>query len=404
MKRLTYFIGLLAMLLVIISFPSNSYAEEQKSVYITQFYGEGCPHCAAEEEFLSTIDTENANVEIRYLEVYNNKTNFNILKNVSEQINEEVTGVPFLLICDEAITGYLNDDTTGEQISSIIKKYKDSGCNDVVAPFIDSTKTKPVDNSKTPDGLSNIISVPIVGEIDLKSWSLPLLTIILGGLDGFNPCAMWVLIFLISLLLGMKDRTKMWILGLAFIMSSAAVYFFFLAAWLHLILFFSFILAIRTVIGIVAIASGVYYLREFKNNKEGVCTVEDAGQKRKIINKLKEVVKQKSFVLALVGIISIAAAVNIVELACSAGLPAVFTQILSTYDLSIFQYYSYLLLYIFVFMLDDMIVFAIAMIMMDQFSFNTKYSRWSNLIGGIIMLILGLLLIFKPELMLSLGA
>lgn len=404
MKRLTYFIGLLAMLLVLISFPGNSYAEEQKSVYITQFYGAGCPHCAAEEEFLSTIDTENANIEIRYLEVYNNKTNFNILKNVSEQINEEVTGVPFLLICDEAITGYLNDDTTGEQISSIIKKYKDSGCNDVVAPFIDSTKTKPVDNSKTPDGLSNIISVPIVGEIDLKSWSLPLLTIILGGLDGFNPCAMWVLIFLISLLLGMKDRTKMWILGLAFIMSSAAVYFFFLAAWLHLILFFSFILAIRTVIGIVAIASGVYYLREFKNNKEGVCTVEDAGQKRKIINKLKEVVKQKSFVLALVGIISIAAAVNIVELACSAGLPAVFTQILSTYDLSIFQYYSYLLLYIFVFMLDDMIVFAIAMIMMDQFSFNTKYSRWSNLIGGIIMLILGLLLIFKPELMLSLGA
>jgi len=111
---------------------------------------------------------------------------------------------------------------------------------------------------------------------------LPILTIVIAGLDGFNPCAMWVLIFLISLLLGMENKKKMWLLGSSFIVTSAAVYFLFLAAWLNLFLFLGFLIWIRVIIGIVAIGSGVYHLREWYVNKSGLCKV--TGQERKTKN------------------------------------------------------------------------------------------------------------------------
>jgi len=76
------------------------------------------------------------------------------------------------------------------------------------------------------------VRMPLLGEVALRDLSLPVLTIALGGLDGFNPCAMWALVFLLGLLVGMQDRLRMWVLGAAFVVASAAVYFVFMAAWL----------------------------------------------------------------------------------------------------------------------------------------------------------------------------
>jgi hypothetical protein len=89
---------------------------------------------------------------------------------------------------------------------------------------------------KTGDA-STQVSVPFYGTVQLKDFSLPIVTVILGGLDGFNPCAMWILIFLISMLIGMQDRRKMWIIGFAFIFVSALSYFLFITAWLQVMLF-----------------------------------------------------------------------------------------------------------------------------------------------------------------------
>jgi hypothetical protein len=243
------------------------------------------------------------------------------------------------------------------------------------------------------------LDLPLLGTLETKNFSLPVLTIILGGLDGFNPCAMWVLVFLIGLLLGLKDKKRRWLLGIAFIVASAFVYFLFMAAWLNLLLFVGFLVWVRALIGLVALGGGFYNLREYVVNKEGVCKVTGGERRQAIFERLKKVTHKKQLLLALGGIVLLAFAVNLVELVCSAGLPALFTQILALSNLSRWQYYAYMLLYIFIFMLDDLIIFFTAMKTLEITGLGTKYTRVSNLVGGILMSILGLLLILKPELL-----
>jgi hypothetical protein len=197
----------------------------------------------------------------------------------------------------------------------------------------------------------------------------------------------------------MNDRKRMWILGSTFIISSAVVYFLFLSAWLNLFHFLGFIIWVRITIGLVALGAGGYYLYDFVKNRSGGCSVMGDERRQKIFDKIKNITQRKEFLLALGGIIALAFAVNLVELICSAGLPAVYTQILSLSDLNSWQYYGYLLLYILVFMLDDLFVFFTAMITLQATGIQSKYSHFSHLVGGALMLIIGLLLLFKPELL-----
>jgi len=209
---------------------------------------------------------------------------------------------------------------------------------------------------------------------------------------------MWTLLFLISLLLGMKNRKRMWILGIAFIVSSAFVYFLFLAAWLNLFIFLGLVIWVRVIIALVALVAGAINLKEYIENKSG-CKIMGDEKRQKFFEKLKSVTSKKNFILALGGIILLAFAVNLVELICSAGLPAIYTKILSMYQLPTWQYYLYLIFYIFVFMIDDLFVFFTAMVTLQAVGIQSKYTKTSHLIGGIIMLIIGLLMLFKPDIL-----
>ena len=234
-----------------------------------------------------------------------------------------------------------------------------------------------------------------MGQVKIRALSLPALTIAIGLMDGFNPCAMWVLMFLISLLLGMKNRRRMWLLGGTFILVSGLVYFLFMAAWLNLLIFLGFLTIVRLVIGGVALVTGGYNLREYWIHRPG-CKVVKSESRRRIFEQLKAITQKPSLFMALGGIILLAFAVNLVELLCSVGLPAVYTQVLTLSALPILQYYLYLVAYVFFFMLDDLLVFLIAMLTLRAVGLSDKYSRFSSLIGGLIILIIGLLIIFKP--------
>ncbi len=243
------------------------------------------------------------------------------------------------------------------------------------------------------------LTIPFIGTIQTASLSLPALSVVIGLIDGFNPCAMWTLLFLISLLLGMKDKKRMWTLGITFIVASAFVYFLFLTAWLNFFLILGFVFWVRIIIGLIAIGVGIYNLKDYQKNKDGTCKVTDDEKRRNTLDKLKGITHERKFILALGGIILLAFAVNLIELVCSAGLPAIFTQILSISNLSPGQHYSYILIYIFFFMLDDLVVFTIAMVTLQAVGIESKYARLSRLIGGILMLIIGALLLFKPEIL-----
>jgi len=174
------------------------------------------------------------------------------------------------------------------------------------------------------------------------------------------------------------------------------VYFLFMAAWLNLLLFLGTLFWIRLAVGAVAVAGGAYYLREFWVNRDGVCKVTGQRQRLRVLNHLKALATERNFLLAVAGIVLLAFAVNLIELLCSAGIPAVYTQLLAMSRLPTWQYYSYLLLYILVFMLDDLFVFFAAMVTLQVTGLTATYSRWSHLIGGVVLVAIGALMWFRP--------
>lgn len=390
---------LFSFIFCLLIFPKFVFAEQQINLYF--FYGDGCPHCAKEEVFLEKLKRENKNIVVHSYETWNNRKNAELLIEVAKELNVSVNGVPFLVVGDRVIPGFYDEATTGRKIKDIIDNYKIYNCQDVVGAYMNDTDHQhgedgcEVEKKKEID-IPETIKIPFIGEIKTSTISLPVLTFFIAATDGFNPCAMWVLLFLINLLLGMKEKKKMWILGTAFILSSGLVYFMFLSAWLNLFLFLEYVLWIRIAIAIVALASGAYHIKEWKDSRNQGCPVIGSEKRKQVFYRIREIIEAKSFYIAFGGIIVLAAAVNMVELVCSAGLPAIYTQILTMSDLPAWDYYIYLIFYILIFMADDILVFVVAMKTMEIKAGDNFFTKNSALIGGVIMLILGILLIFKP--------
>jgi len=403
--------SVIMLMLVFLFIPNIVGAQKvaDNPVNIYFFYGQGCPHCAAEEAFLKKLESERPNVKVHRFEVWYNQSNAQLLSRVIQKLNFDLkaTSVPITFIGGQAISGFYTAETTGAQIAEGVDYFQAAGDPDYIGKAIADIENKQdnsgmgdknvvVYNDSTSASKPKTIPLPFFGQINAQNFSLGALSVVIGAVDGFNPCAMWVLIFLISMMLGMKNRRRMWAIGLTFILTSGVVYLMFMTAWLNVFLFVGFLFWIRLLIGLVAIVSGIYQLREFYKNREGTCEVASETKRKKIMNQIKSIIAERSFFLAFIGVIGLAAAVNMIELVCSAGLPAIYTSILSAAHLPWWQYYGYLLIYIFLYMLDDIIVFTVAMVTLHVVGITKKYVQLSNLIGGIIILIIGLLLIFKP--------
>ncbi len=388
-RRLLLFL-FTAFLFLFITWPIQA---KDNSVVVHFFWAIGCPHCAKEKVFLQSLNQKYPQIEIKDYEITGSRENLELLEKAGKELSADVSGVPFTVIGKQYFSGYYTDETTGKEIEEAVKCAIENGCDDLIGSLGTQTATEDKQTKLPIESLK----LPFVGNVSIKSLSLPVLTFLIALLDGFNPCAMWALLFLISLLLGMKDRKRMWILGIAFIISSAFVYFLFLSAWLNFFLFLGFVIWVRIAIGLVALGSGGYYLRDYFVNKKGGCNVMGDEKRQKVFEKIKSITQKKQFLLALGGIILLAFAVNLVELICSAGLPAIYTQILSIAQLPRWQYYLYLLFYILIFMLDDLLIFFTAMITLQAVGIQNKYSRFYHLVGGVLMLVIGLLLLFKPE-------
>ena len=420
MKKILKFLIVFAVFLLL---PVSAKADE-KVINIHLFYGNGCPHCAAEEEFLSDYLKDRPDVKLYKYEIWYDSNNQELLSKVQKEMGTtNKNGVPFTVIGKKTIVGYA-DGVTDEQIKDAINYYLNNDYRDYAGEITGKVKKAEVkedttkDESKTEDKKENKIekaddikdsnqtdenvTVPVLGKINAKKVSLPIIAVVLGLVDGFNPCAMWILIFLITMLFNMKDRKKMWILGLTFILTSGIVYLMFMLAWLNLATFISKITFIRLLIAVIALVVGlinVYkYIDSLKKKDEG-CDVVDKKDRKKIMEKIISITHEKKFIIALLGVMVLAASVNIIELMCSIGIPLLFTQILAMNNLSTFSYMIYMFIYIFFFLIDDIVIFVISMVTLKVTGLSTKYTKYSHLVGGIIMLIIGLLLIIKPELL-----
>jgi hypothetical protein len=368
-------------------------ADNPVNVYL--FWTIGCPHCLHEKEFLATLERRDQAIKVVTLEVSARRENRELFQEVGKLLQADISGVPFTVIGNQYVVGWQDEATTGRAIEAAVREARQRSAPDVVAGLLTAPAPTPSRRADKPT-VPETLTLPVFGPVNLKHLSLGALTVMIGALDGFNPCAMWVLIFLINLLLGMQDRRKMWILGSAFIIASGAVYFLFMTAWLNILIFLGFIFWIRVIIGLVALLAGGYNLREYWTDTSGACTLSQGARRQRTMERLKAVISTRKFWLALGGIVLLAFLVNTVELICSAGFPVVYLQILSLTPMPFWQYYLYLLLYIVIFMLDDIIVFVVAMLTLQLTGMTTRYKRCANLIGGVLMLLIGVLLLFKP--------
>lgn len=379
-------------------FPFDTLAKEN-NVTIYFFHGDGCPHCAAEEEYLKKLD----DVKIVRYEVWYDSSNEEFMQKVKDSFGIEKSGVPLTIIGNSYFIGY--SESSDETFNRAINYYKKSDKYvDQVKKIKNDTfnKDELVDYFDMEDRKSNeslSLNIPIIGKVNLKAISISSAAVIIGFIDGFNPCAMWVLLFLISMLIGMKNKKRMWALGITFLVTSALVYMIIMFSWLNIVVRLSTSILIRNIIAIVAIIGGLINLKSYVTSNSSGCEVVDDNKRKKIFSEIKKFTHEKSFLFALAGVVVLAISVNMIELACSAGLPLVFTQLLAVNNITDFAGFIYTLIYIFFFLIDDLLVFFIAMATMKVTGISTKYNKYSHLIGGIIMLIIGVLLMVKPELL-----
>ena len=345
---------------------------EDGKINLYLFHGRECPHCEEARKWLNSIKDEYSDkVNYYYFEVWHDEDNAKIMKQVQNEFSITQDGVPLMIIGDKYFVGF--STAMSSNIENKIKEYID-------------------------DDDSGTIILPIIGEVSIKDVSIPLVAVILGFVDGFNPCAMWILLFLINLLIGINNKKRAWLLGLTFLGISGLVYFLSMIG-INLVLGIATINWMKIAIAIFILIAGIFHLKKyFKIRKEEAgCTVVDDKRRKKIIHKMRDIIKSKSFGLSLVGIILLAASVNLIEMACSLGFPLIFNEVLTVNEIGGITKIIYLLIYIFFYMLDDLIVFTISMVTLEATGITNKYNKLCTLISAIIMIIMGLLLLIKPD-------
>lgn len=385
------------ILTITLLFPMAINAEE---INLYLFHSQDCTHCQSERKWLESIKDKYDNLNIYEYEITRNSDNSALLDKVKERLSSTSNYVPYTVIGEQHWIGWNEDNKT--KITEAIENY-DFSKRDIVNEVINNIDGDKIGN--TDDSIENNddkteFTVPVLGKIDAKKVSLPIMAMVIGFVDGFNPCAMWVLIFLISMLLGMKDKKKMWILGLTFLIFSGLVYLLFMLAWLNIAVSLSSIRWIQLIISAVALIGAFVNLRSYFKSiikKDEGCEVVDNKKRKKLMERIKKYTSEKSLLLAMLGVMALAFSVNLIELACSAGLPLIFTQVLALNNLNALQYGIYIFIYLLFFLIDDIVVFVIAMKTFELTGISTKYTKYSHLIGGLIMLIIGLLMIFKPS-------
>lgn len=377
-------------------------------VVIHVFKRDDCTYCKAEVTFLNTLNPE-LNAVIEWHDITTSDADNGLYQQIT--VLKRVPRItPITIIGDTLIQGFDAPETTGKRIEAAIIRAQ-SHDSISLQEFIANTTTVDAHagggcnsddvctiNARDPSEFS--FKLPVLGVVDLRAYSLGLLSIVLGVVDGFNPCAMWVLITFLLVLLQVGDRKKMFAIAGTFILAEAVMYGLILNVWYTTWDFVGLDQIVTPLVGALAIASGIYFLYKwYKSRHVLVCDATDIETQGRITKRIEAIAKAPLTIAALGGILAVAFSVNIIEFACSIGIPQAYTKILELNQLSWLQTQWYTLIYIVFYMIDDIIVFALALWGFEKIHSAQKYSRASMLIGGLLMLALGVLLAFYPNLL-----
>jgi hypothetical protein len=344
---------------------------------LEMFTREGCPYCAAALAFLQGLQREHPGLRIAVRDVQADPAALDRLVALAERQGVEHLGVPAFHVSGRLLVGFAGPDTTGAELRALLG-------------------LRTPDAGPEPDAADDAVAVPLLGLVRARDLGLPLFTVVLGLLDGFNPCAMWVLLFVLSLLVNLRDRLKMALIGATFVLVSGAVYFAFMAAWLNLFLLVGVSRATQVVLAVVAGAIGAMNVRDAVAGSHTPALSIPAAARPGIYARVRGIVMAESLGAALGGVIVLAVLVNVVELLCTAGFPAVYTRILTLHALPAWQYYGYLALYNAAYVLDDGAMLALAVVTLGRRKLQERGGRWLKLVSGIVMCALAAVLIARP--------
>ncbi|VVC01653.1 Uncharacterised protein [uncultured archaeon] len=353
------------------------------SVEIQFFYHPACPHCKQQIGFNQEIADEFPQAYWVYDDVSKDSEN-RLFSETLARLGKNRTGTPTTVINRTVIVGFDPAATPGQLRDAISAE---------LANLPAANETASQENAA--------LNLPLIGKFDLRGQSLLALSVVLGLIDGFNPCAMWVLIYLISITLTMHDRKRLLFVVGTFLFAEGALYFLIMTAWLNAFMFLGYTRLVMIIVGAIACGWGLMSLREFvKNHGQIACHVGDPGEKKEIRKGADALLHAPLTIATFAGIVLLAFTINSIEFVCSAAIPAVFTQVLALQHLPWYQHYGYIFIYCVLYMLDDMVVFGLAFFAMGG-SLGDRIASYGHAIGAIILLALGVMLLFAPQLLIG---
>lgn len=383
------FYPLLLVVLICVSTSLAHGAESASGMAVELYVAPGCPHCAAAKNFLSQLLIEQPALQLRIVDIKSDPAALARLNELSSQAGIAQAGIPSIVIGERLIVGFDSPATTGAQIRALlsgIPASMETGNSGQCAITDETGCTTPPNEAIRIPWLDKTISVNEIG--------LPVFTLLIGLIDGLNPCSMWVLILMLSILSTQADRRRMLTIAGTFVAIEGIAYFAFMAAWLNLFLLIGLSRHSEIVIALVAIGAGSLNLKDFFAFGRGLTLSIPSSAKPGIYTRLRSILRTEKLGPALAGAALLAVLVQLVELLCTSGFPAIYTRILTMRQLDRASYYAYLLLYNLMYMLDDIVVLGIGVITLSRHRLQENEERLLKFLSGLVMLGLGLYLLF----------
>ena len=417
------------------------------------FTRSGCPHCRDAKAWLQTLSPQWPALRFAVYDITSDMNARNRMMSLAQKYHVQASSVPAFHLCRQLKIGFIDRSSTGRELERLIRKAARSQESRAVGRFdifrtndmtvalaaltrpafaLNSLVQPPNADSPPPLNMDEVpplpadelpelpadmdgpasddsdtttagpaeqkqeMEVPFFGRLSVVQLGMPLFTFLVGLVDGFNPCAMWVLMFLLSVLVNIRERSRIIAIAGTFVFVSGLAYYAFMAAWLNVFMLIGMDRYAQVALGCIAVVIGIVNIKDFFAFRQGISFSIPDSAKPGIYARVRRIVAAKHMWAALSGAVVLAVLVNIIELLCTAGLPALYTQILMMQGYPALVNYLYLLLYIIAYMLDDSILVTIVVITLSRKKLQEGEGRWLKLFSGAVILILGVIMIFKP--------
>jgi hypothetical protein len=381
MRKYLHFSFILFFIFVFSSPFILSISAEESNILVEFYFAEDCDHCQDKYDEIDAIEQfYGANITVTRLSLLNDE-------NLEKFYNYDFKVPPGVVVLNQTNSKF--DVFPYEKITLI--NLQNSIDYHLAGNYSD--QGPPIDDLYC-------IETPF-GEycFDPEEVSLPVITIVIGALDSVNPCAFFILLFLLSLLIYTRSRKRMLLIGGIFIFFSGFIYFLLMIA---ILFFFTAIeeqLIIAFIAGLVAVIFGILNIKDFFFFKKGPSASIPESQKPRLYKQMRNILKITSLPVLIGATVVLAITANTVELACSFVLPVVYIGVLNSFSLGSFQNIIYLIIYNIIYVIP-LLVFTLAVVItLGRWKLSEWQGRILKLFSGTMMFSLGAILLIKADLL-----